>query len=271
MTLTLLHSIPITALDFEAIISIPIRYCDDPACSLWFPVLGTLLVLYCTKQSTSKFKHTCRYRSSQKRPPPLQIYLIPKTKESSFRSKGSGVMPVHVSYQQTPAQMYPVEPTVFFSTLAKNKCIKALNLLHVVAHTSWGADQLTILHLYRSLIRSKLDYGSIVYGSARQSHLKMLDPIQNQALHLCLGAFRSSPAASLCVEDNEPPLHIRRTKLSIQYAVKVASNPARDVILNFKSKAQFEKNPTRIAPLGMRISGDLQHFGFNKQNLLLNR
>jgi len=53
----------------------------------------------------------------------------------------------------------------------KNKCIKALNLLRVFAHTSWGADQQTILHLYRSLIRSKLNYGSIVYGSARQSYL----------------------------------------------------------------------------------------------------
>jgi len=156
----------------------------------------------------------------------------------------------------------------------KNKCIKALNLLRIVAHTSWAADRHTILHLYRSLIRSKLDYGSVVYGSARQSYLKMLDPIQNQALHLCLGAFRTSPADSLCVEGNEPPLHIRRNKLSIQYAVKVASdtsNPGRDVILSLKSKAQFEKNPTRITSLGMRISGDLQRIGFNKQNLLLNR
>jgi len=33
----------------------------------------------------------------------------------------------------------------------KNKCAKSLNLLRVVAHTSWGADQLTLLHLYRDL------------------------------------------------------------------------------------------------------------------------
>jgi len=53
-----------------------------------------------------------------------------------------------------------------------------------------GADQETLLHLYRSLIRSKLDYGCIVYGSARGSYLRMLDPIQNHALRLCLGAYR---------------------------------------------------------------------------------
>ena len=43
----------------------------------------------------------------------------------------------------------------------KDKCTKALNLLRVLAHTSWGADQETLLHLYRSLIRSKLDYGCL--------------------------------------------------------------------------------------------------------------
>jgi len=49
----------------------------------------------------------------------------------------------------------------------RTKCLKALNLLRVVAHTSWGGAQQTLLHLYRSLIRSKLDYGCIVYGSTR--------------------------------------------------------------------------------------------------------
>ena len=97
----------------------------------------------------------------------------------------------------------------------KNKCTKPLNLLRVVAHTAWGADQQTLLHLYRSLIRSKLDYGSIVYGSASGSYLHMLDSIQNHALRLCLGAYRTSPSSILCVLANEPPLYIRRRKLSI--------------------------------------------------------
>ena len=70
----------------------------------------------------------------------------------------------------------------------KAKCLKALNLLKVLSHTSWGADRTTLLHLYRSLIRSKLDYGSIVYGSARKSYLQMLDTVHNQGLRLALGA-----------------------------------------------------------------------------------
>jgi len=81
----------------------------------------------------------------------------------------------------------------------KNKCMKALNFIRFVAHTFWGSDQHTLLHLYRSLVRSKLGYGCIVYGSARNSYLRMLDFVQHHALPLCLGAYGTSPSPSLCV------------------------------------------------------------------------
>ena len=126
----------------------------------------------------------------------------------------------------------------------KDKCIKALNLLRVLAHTSWGADQETLLHLYRSLIRSKLDYGCIVYGSDRGCYLRMLDPIQNHAVHLCLGAYRTSPTSSLCVEANESPLYFRRKKLSLQYCLKLScnyNNPAYATVFNSKFHSVFER------------------------------
>ena len=51
----------------------------------------------------------------------------------------------------------------------KTKCTKALDIIKVVANQEWGADKTVLLNLYRSLIRSKLDYGCIVYGYARPS------------------------------------------------------------------------------------------------------
>ena len=68
----------------------------------------------------------------------------------------------------------------------KAKCQKALNLLRVVAHTDWGADRKILLNLYRTIVRSKLDYGCIVYGSARLSYLKTLDTIHHQGIRLAL-------------------------------------------------------------------------------------
>ena len=73
----------------------------------------------------------------------------------------------------------------------KDRCFKALNLLRVIAHRDWGADCATMLKLYRSHVRTKLDYGCVVYGSARKSVLDSLDRVQNAALRTCLGAFRN--------------------------------------------------------------------------------
>ena len=98
----------------------------------------------------------------------------------------------------------------------KAKCLKALNLLKVLSYTSWGAYRTTLLKLYRSLVRSKLEYGCIIYGSARRSYIQMLDPIHNQGLRSALGAFRTSPVASLYVEADIPSLYSRREKLSLQ-------------------------------------------------------
>ena len=68
----------------------------------------------------------------------------------------------------------------------KLKAQKSLNLLKVVASKHWGGESSVLLQLYRALVRSKLDYGSIVYGSARKSYIKMLDSVQNQALRCVL-------------------------------------------------------------------------------------
>ena len=53
------------------------------------------------------------------------------------------------------------------------------------------------LRLYRYLVRSKVNYGCIVYGSAPKSYLQMLDPVHNPGLRLCSGAFRTSSVESL--------------------------------------------------------------------------
>jgi len=127
--------------------------------------------------------------------------------------------------------------------------MKALNLLRVVASTTWGSDEKTLLHLYRSLIRSKLDYG--IYGSVHTSYLRILDLVQNQALRLCLDAFRTFPISSLHVEANEIPLEIMRRRLASQYCLKVSSdvtNPAHSCNFNKRFSKLFDKQPNQIRP-----------------------
>ena len=102
-------------------------------------------------------------------------------------------------------------------TSLKSGCTKSLDLIKMLSNTIWGADRKVLLRLYRAFLRSKLDYGCIVYGSARPSYIKRLDTVHNQGLRLCFGAFHTLPVQSLSVEANEPPLRMRRTHLSFQY------------------------------------------------------
>ena len=136
-------------------------------------------------------------------------------------------------------------------------------------HTTWGADQQTLLHLYRSLIRFKLDYGCVVYGSARSSYLRVLDPVQNHAIRLCLGACRTSPSSSLCVLANEPPPYLRRKKLSMQHRLKLSAtsqNPAYSAVFAGRFKSFFDNKPNQIPTI--RVQTDLQAIGFEQRNTL---
>ena len=155
----------------------------------------------------------------------------------------------------------------------KTKCLQALNLLKVLSSTDWGSDSSTLLKLYRSLIRSKLDYGSIVYGSARKSYLQMLDTIHHQGLRLALGAFRTSPVESLYAEAGEPSLTLRRKKLSLQYATRISANsknPARKVIFKPNYGAKFQQKPKEIKPIGLRLKDDLDTLHVNPRFILQN-
>ena len=103
--------------------------------------------------------------------------------------------------------------------------VRTLDILRVVGHTDWGADRIILLCLCCSLVRSKLDYGCIVYGLARRLVLKQLDPIHHQGLRIALGAFRTSPAQSLYTEAHELSLTTRRLKVSLNYVLKLKSLP----------------------------------------------
>ena len=133
----------------------------------------------------------------------------------------------------------------------RRKCQKAMNLLKVLSGVEWGADREILLTIYKAYIQSRLDYGSIVYNSACKSYLDRLNPVQNQALRICLGAFRTSPTVSLHVEANVPPLNLRRKKLSLQYAIRVKAdkrNPTHNTLFRGNARNPFKGNKQVTPP-----------------------
>ena len=88
-----------------------------------------------------------------------------------------------------------------------------------------------------------------------------IDPIHNQGLRLCLGAFRTSPMESLYVEANEESLYKRRERLSIQYALKLKSipyHPRHRTIFQPKYTIKFAFKPTAIPTFGLRVKSILE-------------
>ena len=159
----------------------------------------------------SKILHLAGLRRKPKRHPNIEISGTPLPVEESTKFLGLW-WDSKLSFQKHIMEL-------------RKQCREATNILRVVAHTKWGGDRDTLLMLYRAIVRSKLDYGCIVYGSASSSNLKKLNSIHNTGLRLALGAFCTSPVWSLYAEANEAPLEERRLKLSMHYFLKIRANP----------------------------------------------
>lgn len=101
------------------------------------------------------------------------------------------------------------------------KCKKRVNVLQCLAVVEWGACRTALKIIYCTVIRASLEYGSIVYRFATETILKKVEVIQNQALRICCGAFKTSPIAALQVEVGEALLSLRMFKLRNNYRVSV--------------------------------------------------
>ena len=109
-----------------------------------------------------------------------------------------------------------------------------------------------------------------MYGSVRKSYLQTMGSVHHQGLRLALEAFRTSPITSLYVEADEPSLYLRREKLSLQYAIKLAanpSNPAFRVTFSPQFSELYELKPHAIKPFGLRGLPLLNSSNINPKNI----
>jgi ribonuclease HI len=123
--------------------------------------------------------------------------------------------------------------------------------------TSWGADRTVMLRVYRALVRSKLDYGSIVFDSARSSYIKPLNTIHHTGIRLALGALRTSRVESLYCDSGEPPLALRRQYLLTSYASKIMcmkDHPTYQSLLNPRFEPLYNAKPFATLPAGIRLA-----------------
>ena len=89
-----------------------------------------------------------------------------------------------------------------------------------------GAGKRKLLTMYKALVRWRLDYGCEAFYTSCKTQLKRLDSIQSKCLRQCCCAFVTTAVNALQQDCGEMPLHLRRQRLLLRYAVKVAANPA---------------------------------------------
>ena len=151
-----------------------------------------------------------------------------------------------------------------------DSCRPATNLLKSLTSYKWGAHQHTLLHLYRLLTRSKIDYGSIIYSSASDNVLKPIETLVNDNMRTITGCFKSTPVPSLHVLLGEMPLDKRQMLLSLKYYCKTRSclaNPANSFVVKNQNETLY-KNKRIALPFSLRIKNYLELLNISRPRIL---
>ena len=151
------------------------------------------------------------------------------------------------------------------------RCARDLNLLRSLTAVKWGADQETLMRLYRTIIRPKIDYGCMVYGAAMETELKQVEAIANEAFRISSGAFKTTPIANLQVLVNEPPLELRRQDLLLRYFYKLKchlQNPAYSSVINTNLEVFFNSRNYAKFPIIMRLRKAIELYNIPTQPVL---
>ena len=104
------------------------------------------------------------------------------------------------------------------------KCKRIINLLKNLTGRHWGASKRSLLQIYKSLIRSKLDYGSEVFYTASKKALAKLDSIQHRCLRISCQAPKFTSLTALQNECGELPLKLHHLKNLYRHIIRIKSN-----------------------------------------------
>ena len=100
------------------------------------------------------------------------------------------------------------------------KGIKLLKIMRAISAHSWGGHPSTLLSIYKGLIRPSIEWGSFLYTQGQKKLLRKLDVIQNNALRMVSGCFKTTPLNVIHHICGIEPLHARRNISAVKFLVK---------------------------------------------------
>ncbi|XP_045025199.1 uncharacterized protein LOC123469925 [Daphnia magna] len=128
-------------------------------------------------------------------------------------------------------------------------CCKMKNPFKIITTARIGPTTHTLMILFKSLVRSKIDYGLIAYGNASKSNLTQLDVISRAIIRIVLGSRLSTPTEILYAESGTEPIGTRRRWLATKYIINLGHRPYNPMYTTAKQMQESEITyPARSTP-----------------------
>lgn len=138
-----------------------------------------------------------------------------------------------------------------------------VNILKILSNKSYGIKEEYLFNVYNCLIRSRIDYGNVVYNSANAKLLQKLEVAQNASLRIITGSFRSSPINSILCISGYTSLEDRRKMSTISHTLNMMSHnfhPLCERILRVANRTENQSNSNRTNDFAIRAGNLLMEF-----------
>ena len=138
----------------------------------------------------------------------------------------------------------------------KTKSLREMNILYVISRGNKAITNQMLISIYKTLIKSRLEYAIEIIGTAPKTALEALDPVHHKALRICLGAHPSSPIESLYALSGESRLSQRRMQLMLQYYIRMKQFLPHERPINLDDRtmdAKYDENSNKPISLGYTI------------------
>uniref|UniRef100_A0A1B6C2K7 Uncharacterized protein n=1 Tax=Clastoptera arizonana TaxID=38151 RepID=A0A1B6C2K7_9HEMI len=124
------------------------------------------------------------------------------------------------------------------------KCENPIRTISCLRRTWWGADPAMLLNLYKSLVQSRLEYGSFIFNDLSNKQIEEIIKIQVKGLRAALGYMMSTPNNVILAEAKVIPIHIRQKYLSFNFLSRVLSNESHPLPSILEEISEIDDSPT---------------------------
>jgi hypothetical protein len=133
-----------------------------------------------------------------------------------------------IPYEKNPVSLGITfnESLSFESQVKKMKanCVQRLNIIKILSHKSWKLSSQTLISIYKSLIRSVIDYSAFLEPRLTPALKTLVQAIQNKAIRIIYHLPREESTVDLCGISGLELVETRMKELNTRYYQSAVSN-----------------------------------------------